>query len=447
MSKFDTPEYWKWFTDGKFGLFLHFGPYAEVGRGEQVLFREHMDHDAYKDMAVAWNPTLFDAAQWAAAAKNMGVKYVCLTTRHHDGYCMWDSKYTDYTSMQQAPKRDFVREYAEAFRAQGLKIGLYYSWLDWRLPAFFEGPLVNPQGFAKVKEYLHNQVEELLTNYGKIDYFFFDGAWPRTEEELESKNLLDKMRALQPHIIVNNRLGTASPTAKANADGGLGAGESKKLGDFGTPEHNITADKDRLWESCQVTTWRLWGYARGERWRNADFLLDMLCECVEKGGNMLLNVGPQSDGTLPPEFLQRAAEIGSWLNIHGECIYGAQQGDLIEFVTRGRQTVKGNCLYLIFRFWDGLPTMRIADICNEIKSVTLLTTGQKIAFHKQGDVLYLEGLPVERPTALFPVIRVECEGAPVSNQWGRERLWSGDPQRVADWARQRGEGVNTNGSF
>lgn len=447
---FTVPDKWKWFTESRYGMFIHWGPYAQYGRGEQVLFREHLDHKEYAEQACAWNPKHYDPELWAYTARKAGFKYACFTTRHHDGYCMWDSAYTDYSSAKQAPQRDFVREYTEAFRKEGLRIGLYYSWIDWRLPAYFDGPAKDPEGWEKVRAYLHTQVKELLTNYGKIDHFFFDGVWPRNADDLQSVKLVEEMRALQPDILINNRLGYSAAHDGYRADGGVGAGDSDTLGDFGTPEHVIHAEQKRLWESCQVTTWRLWSHVIGERWRPADVLLDMLCESAEKGGghggNLLLNVGPTADGQLPPEFVERGLEIGRWLEVHGEAVYGTDGGSVTEFITRGRQTTRGNNLYLIIRFWDGRPDMRLADLNTRVKGVTLLTTGQELAFEQNGDELWIYGLPREAPTRLFPVIRVECEGKPEANQWGRERLWEGDPARVADWARLRGTSVFADGA-
>lgn len=423
---FSIPDYWRWFTQDRYGLFIHWGPYAAYGRGEQVMFREHLDPRVYIANACEWNPKHYHPVQWAETAKRAGFKYACLTTRHHDGYCLWDTATTDYSSAAQAPKRDLVGEFVAAFRAAGLRIGLYYSLLDWRIPAYFDGPDKDPAGWATTRDYIHAQVEELLTNYGQIDYFWFDGIWPRTAEELQADALVRRMRELQPHVLINNRLG------------------SKDSGDVGTPEHHITAE-NRLWESCQVSTWRLWGYTNGERWRPADKLLDMLCEAVSKGGNLLLNVGPQADGQLPPAFVERALAIGQWLDVHSEAIYGTDGGDVTEFITRGWQTTKGNALYLIFRFWDGRPTLRLADLVTPVQRVELLSTGQDLAFEQQGDELHIHGLPVIPPTALFPVIKITCDGPPQANQWGRERLWSGDPTRVADWARQRGTSVFVDG--
>ncbi len=188
-----------------------------------------------------------------------------------------------------------------------------------------------------------------------------------------------------------------------------------------------------------MSTWRLWGYTIGERWRASEKLLDMLCECAHKGGNLLLNVGPQADGQLPPEFVERALDIGRWLDVHGEAVYGTDGGDVTEFVTRGWQTTKDNALYLIFRFWDGRPTLRLADLVTPVEKVELLTTGQVLPFEQKGEELFVHDLPRIPPTALFPVIKITCSNRPQANQWGRERLWTGDPQRVADWARKRGE--------
>jgi len=439
------PAHWRWFAEARFGMFIHWGPYAVYGRGEQVLFREHLAQREYARAACRWKPDRFDASEWAAVAKDAGMRYAVLTTRHHDGFCLWDSAFTDYSSAAQAPKRDFVREYVEAFRAAGLRVGLYYSLADWRVPAYWEGPAHDPEGWTAFREYVHNQVRELLTNYGRIDVMWFDGAWPHDQRAWGSEGLVRMIRQLQPGILINNRLGVAPPDAAPSADGGLGAGESRLLGDFGTPEHHITADPSRLWESCQVSTWRLWGYAIGERWRPADLLLDMLVEAASKGGNLLLNVGPKPDGQLPLEFVERARAIGEWLRVHGECIYGSEAGEVCEFITYGRQTRKGNNLYLVIRFWDGRPTLALGGLATRVLRATLLTTGQPLDFTQTADHLTLRGLPAEPPTRLFPVIKLECDGPPKPCAWAADRLWCGDPRRMTCWAAARGRTAQADG--
>jgi alpha-L-fucosidase len=437
----ELPDYWRWFPDSRFGLFIHWGPYAAYGRGEQVLFREHLDQRDYTARACRWSPRRFDAARWADVARRAGMRYAVFTSRHHDGYCNWATRYTDYSSASQAPQRDFVRDYVEAFRAAGLRVGLYYSLADWRVPAYWEGPAHDPAGWSAFRQYIHNQVEELLTSYGQIDVLWFDGAWPHSQEDWGAAELVDQIHALQPHILFNNRLGVPSQEDIAP----LGPNQSTTLGDFGTPEHHITPDAGRLWESCQVSTWRLWGYTTGERWRPADVLLDMLVEAAGKGGNLLLNVGPDADGDFPPAFIERADAIGRWLAVHGEAIYGVEAGEVCEFVTRGRQTKKGNNLYLIIRFWDGREELALAGLATPVRRATLLTTGQELTIEQTDDQLTLRGLPREAPSALFPVIELECASPPQPSAWAAERLWQGDPRRMTAWASARGQSVYADG--
>jgi len=440
----DAVERLKWFKEARFGLFVHFGPYSVFGRGEQVLFREHMDHQEYARVACAWNPSHFNPELWADTAKQAGMKYAVLTTRHHDGFCLWDTKYTDYSTAKQAPGRDFTGEYVEAFRKAGLKVGLYYSLLDWRIPSYFIGPEKDPSGWRRMREYVHGQVEELLGKYGKIDVIWFDGIWPRTAEDIGSAELIEKIRKLQPHILINNRLGS-SESKEGHADGGAGAGESDEYGDFGTPEQYIVPEPNRHWEACMVSGWRLWGAVSGERWRPADLLLDMLCICAENGGNLILNVGPQADGQFPPEFTERMKKIGEWLDVHGEAVFGDTGPGLSESVTYGHQIRKGKCVYLIMHHWTGCPEMRVADLVSPLKSAELITTGQKLGFEQKGNEILLKGLPKESPSSLFPVIKLTFKTTPETNQWGRERLWCGDPSRVAQWALdQRGASCSFN---
>jgi alpha-L-fucosidase len=259
------------------------------------------------------------------------------------------------------------------------------------------------------------------------------------------------MRSLQPHILINNRLGAIEASGalvasnQCHTDGGAGAGELKELGDFGTPEHHITAESGRMWESCQVSTWRLWGYTIGERWRPADYLLDMLVEAAGKGGNLILNVGPTPDGELPREFVRRVKAVGRWLAVHSEAIYGSEAGEVCELITYGRQTKKGNNLYLIIRFWDRRPTLTLAGLETRVKKATLLTTGKKLAFTQSEDYLTLKGLPAEPPTDLFPVIKLECDDPPKARPWAVHRLWQGDPRRMTAWAAARGTSVWADG--
>jgi alpha-L-fucosidase len=433
------PEKWRWFNEARFGLFVHWGPYAAVGRGEQPLFRERIDQRAYAAAACRWSPACYDPAAWADLARRAGMKYAVLTTRHHDGFCLWDSRCTDYTSAAQAPGRDLVAEFADAFRDAGLRVGLYYSLADWRLPAYWEGPDHDPQGWAAFRQYVHDQVRELLTGYGEVSTLWFDGSWPHCAEDWGADEIVAAARELQPDILVNNRLGRRKGGERTD-----NANTGAEIGDFGTPEHTIRPE-DRLWESCQVSTWRLWGHAAGERWRPADLLLDMLVECAGKGGNLLLNAGPRADGRLPDQFIERAEAIGRWMDVHGEAVYGTEAGEVCEFVTYGRQTVKGNNLYLVVRFWDGRGSLTLAGLETRVVRATLLTTGAELPFDQDEDYLTIQGLPVEPPTPLFPVIRIECAERPQPRPWAADRLWNGDPRRMTPWAAARGTSVWADG--
>lgn len=423
------------FRAWRYGLFIHFGPYAALGRGEQTLFRDHGDVKGYERLACAWNPDQVDPRTWARVAREGGFRYAVLTARHHDGYCLWDSRHSNYSSARQAPGRDIVAEYVHAFREEGLRVGLYYSWQDMRIGDYFTEPKRNPAGWARMRTYCHDQVEELMTRYGKIDILWFDGAWPRSAAELGSEELLARIRRWQPGIVVNNRLGRREgPPGDATVED---AG-STILGDFGTPEHTIKAEANRPWEACHTSTWRLWGFCTGERFRGADHLLDLLCQCASQGGNLLLNVGPDGDGRFPAPFVERTQQIGQWLETHAEAIFGIDGGDLIDPVTYGWQTRCANKLYLIFRFWPGTTTFRLPDLDATVQNVTLVTTGQSLSFRQEGTDLHLDGLPLAAPSPLFPVIRITCQERPQTTAWGRQRLWGGDPERIAAWTQARG---------
>lgn len=435
-----------WFSDARYGLFLHWGPYAQYARGEQVFVREMLDQRAYATRACAWNPRKFDAAAWARAAVAGGFRYAVLTTRHHDGFCLWDTATTDYSSARQAPGRDFVREYVDAFRAAGLRVGLYYSWNDLRIPALYAGPERDPYGWAAMREYAHAQVEELVTRYGQIDEFWFDGAWPRTALDWDSPGLVEKMRRWQPDMLINNRLGAMpGATGVIPTDDEHNVHEVADRGDFGTPEHHITADPNRIWESCQVTTWRLWSHTTGDRWRATDQWLDMLTDASCKGGNLLLNVGPTADGELPPEFFERNREVGDWLRVNGEAIYGDDLTPCDVFESTllgGRQVRRGNTLYVILRFWHSCDEIRLAGLDADITRASLLGSPITLTASRDATGVILHGSPATPPTSLFPVLKLECAGEPKALSSYHSGLWGGDPMRLHAWASSRGSGFN-----
>jgi len=437
------PEYWQWFDEARFGLFIHWGAYAAYGRGEQVLNRERLDHRQYSEAACRWQPEHYDPAVWATVARGAGMKYAVFGARHHDGYCLWDTQHTDYSTACQAPRRDFVREYVEAFRAAGLRVGLYYSLIDLRVPAWLDGPQKDPDGWARIKAYVFDQVRELLTNYGKLDVIWFDGLWPRSAAELDSRALIAMIRELQPEILINDRL--EWPQYSWHWQFPDHPGVPDEIGDFGTPEQGIYAKPGYLWESCQTANWRHWGYAHGEHWKSAVEILDLLVECANRAGNLLLNVGPQADGRLPPQFVERVTQIGDWLALHGEAIYGCERGDITEFTTHGWQTVQGNNLYLILRFYAEPAEVRTVGLESRVERATLLSNGQQLPFEQRGDELIISGLPALPPNPLFPVIKLECSEPPRGGAWSQNRIWGTDASGFSHWAAQRGTSVWADG--
>ena len=319
-----------------------------------------------------------------------------------------------YHHAAHAAGRDFVREYVDAFRAAGLRVGLYYSLADWRIPAYWDGPAKDPQGWEQFREYVHKQVAELLTNYGKIDVIWFDGAWPHTALDWRSRELVQMIRRLQPDILINNRLGVlpanATPGAE-HADGGAGAGESHELGDFGTPEHQITAEANRMWESCQVTTWRLWGYTRGERWRPADVLLDMLVEVRGKGRQPVDERRPRRRrASFRPNSSNAPTRSASGSRRMAKQSTAATPAKCASSSPMAARRAKATTCTWWCASGDGRPDLHLAGLETRVQRAVLLTTGQELAFEQNEDHLTLHGLPAERPSALFPVIRLECAG-------------------------------------
>jgi len=383
----------RWFNEARFGMFIHWGLYAIPGRGEWVMHQERIPADEYAPLAQQFDPRKFDADAWAALAKRAGMKYMVLTTRHHDGFCLFDSKVSDFTSVKTAAKRDFVAEYVKACRRAGLKVGFYYSLLDWRRPAYWAGPKKDPKGWADLVKYVHAQVRELCTQYGKLDIMWYDGGWPHDAEAWQSKKLNAMVRRLQPHIIINNR--------------------SQLPEDIDTPEQHVTASKaGRAWESCMTIGDSCgWGYIRhNPNMKSVTQLIQHLVTAAAGAGNYLLNVGPKADGTIQREYVTRLEQIGDWMKVNGESIYGSQRcpfgGGII-----GTTTCKGDTAYLHVLRWPGEEAC-IAGVQNKVKSARVLATGRKARVAQQGDRLFIRGLPKSPPDRHDAVIALELVGKP-----------------------------------
>ncbi|MBM4436626.1 MAG: alpha-L-fucosidase [Actinobacteria bacterium] len=404
------------FNRWRIGLFVHWGSYALLGRGEQVLFREQLVPSTYVRPANRFRPNRFDANQWARDAKAAGMRYAVLTTKHHDGYCLFDSRRTDYCAPRTGPGRDLVREFVRAFRAEGLGVGFYYSLADWRFPAYFEGARGDTPALRRFVDYIHAQVDELCSHYGRLDILWFDGAWPLSAERWRSDDLMAFIRRKQPHALINNR--------------------ALRAGDFDTPEQRIVASAPgRPWEACLTSQHRWWGYHAGESaWRTPRDVILALARTAGGGGNLLLNVGPRADGTWPARFHGILRRLGAWLAVNGEAIYGTEAG-VCDTWSIGQMTVKGNRAYLLAFLWPGAE-LHVGGLASRVTSARLLATGQELAVVQQGEHLVLRGLPRRPPDLDCSVIALQLDGPAKGAPWAAVRLWQpgADPGAYASWA-------------
>lgn len=380
----------KGFCHDRFGMFIHWGLYAIPGRGEWLMHNESIPRREYEKYAEEWNPRLFDAKAWARTAKEAGMKYAVLTTKHHDGFCLFDSKLTNYTSVHSPFGRDIVREFTDAFRAEGLKVGFYYSLLDWHHPDYpAKGDSYHPErglkdapegNFEAYLDYMHGQVRELLTNYGKIDILWFDFSYDdKSGEAWRGTELVKMVRELQPDIIMNSRL-----EAAGGHYGSVITDEPGPLaGDFACPEMIIPPEglvtpsgRQVPWEVC-FTLNNHWAYVPTDYdYKTSAQIIRKLVECVGKNGNMLLNVGPTAQGLIPPEQTAILREVGQWLRINGESIYGCGAVNLPK-PDWGRYTGRGKTVYAHI-FDKPLGAVPLKGLNGRIKAARRLSDGYEM---------------------------------------------------------------------
>ena len=405
-------ERMKWFHQARFGMFIHWGLYSLLGRGEWVMFQERIKPRDYARLADKFRPAKFDAGAWAGLAAEAGMKYMVLTTRHHDGFCLYDSQVSDFTSVKTAARRDFVGEYVAACRRAGLKVGLYYSLLDWRFPGYFDPKKHKASATAMVQQ-VHDQVRELMSQYGKIDVLWYDGDWINhgmagIEDKAgfwRAKELNAMVRRLQPGILINNRSGTTE--------------------DLDTPEQHVTASKaGRGWESCMTMGFFTgWGYTQhNSLWKTPAQLLHSLVTAAAGEGNFLLNVGPKPDGTIRREEVTRLKAMGTWLKENGAAIYGSQRCDLHggsggkttptnAWNMLGTWTRSGNKAYLCVDRWPG-PEAVIPLVKTRAISARLLSEGKALKVRQEyNGRLVISGLPGKPPHPLS-VIEIQFDGEP-----------------------------------
>jgi alpha-L-fucosidase len=410
----------KWWTDARFGMFIHWGLYALPARHEWVKNNERMTNDQYQKYFEMFNPDLYDPHEWAKMAKEAGMKYVVLTAKHHEGFCLFDSKYTDYKATNTPYGKDLIKEYVEAFRAEGLKVGFYYSLIDWHHPDYTVDRQ-HPQrqdsdtAYARLnkgrdmnnyREYIKNQVKELLTNYGEISIIWFDFSFPgkngKGHADWDSENLLKLARSLQPGIIVDDRLDLR------DVEGGW---------DFTTPEQVKVArwpeinGKRVAWETCQTFSGS-WGYYRDENtWKSSAQLLELLIESVGKGGNLLLNVGPTARGVFDFRAQERLKSMGEWMKFNNRSIYGCTEAPP-EFSVPANSLLTYNPLtkrLYVHLLAYPMGRLTLSNMGDKVKYIQFLHDASEIRFSAGRDEAKNDislQLPVQKPPVEIPVLEI-----------------------------------------
>ncbi len=381
-----------WWDDARYGLFIHWGLYAVHGHGEWAMSREAVPWDSYRQHTEAFTASAYDPAAWATMAKAAGMRYAVLTTKHHEGFCLWDSPTCAFNAVKSAAKRDLLREFVDAFRAAGIKVGFYYSLGDWFHPdwerAVVHGDVAARRRFVA---YTHALVEELMTCYGTIDILWYDLPQGLTSDQWRMVELNAKVRAWQPGILINNRGYTTE--------------------DFATPEQHAAASaKGRRWESC-MTLNNHWGYCPVDTaWKSPRSIASTLATCASGCGNLLLNVGPDPQGRIPERAGEILRDAGAWLARHEEAIRGTDRHDLFWYVF-GKVSVKGNSLYCFVEQWYGEGTFVVGGLTNRVLKATLVGSGANLPFVQNGRQTIVE-VPRERPDPVLPVIRLDLDGVP-----------------------------------
>src|SRR5215469_8051115 len=381
----DRARRMKWWHEARFGMFVHWGLYSVLGHHEWAMENEAIPVSEYQQLAKQFNPKPNAAREWAKLARRAGQKYIVMTTKHHEGFCLFNTETTDYCAPKQGPGRDLVKEYVEAARAEGLRVGFYYSLMDWHHP---DGARCADDEAARKRfvEYIHTHIRELMTNYGKIDVLWYDVSWPLDARGWESEKMNQMVFKLQPDIIVNNR--------------------NKLDGDFSTPEQRIEAAKaGRAWEAC-MTMNGSWGYqSADDSWKSPREIINNLITCARDGGNYLLNIGPKPDGSIPQPSIDILTTVGAWMAKNGHTIYGTDrcQPSRSNYANFSR---KGNTLFVHVRYWPG-ETVTVGGLRTRVTAARLVASGTPVKVEQDEYRARFVGLPAQAPDSPFATIAVE----------------------------------------
>jgi len=408
-----TPDNTKWFREAKFGVFIHWGVYAVIGRHEWARQYYRIPQAEYDKYARAFNPVRFDSDEWVRTIKNAGARYLVITSKHHDGFSLYRSKVSPYDMEITPYKGDPLKSLADSAKRGGLRLGFYHSIMDWRHPDYrprreWEYPKDAKTGGNNLRYvgFMKDQLRELLTGYGDVAMIWFDGEWEHTLQETKTEDdVFDLIRKLQPRALINDRIYERKPGNRA---------------DFGTPEQFVPATgmtdpsgKPIPWEACVTINTDSWGYNQYEtQFKTRRDLIRLLAEVVSKGGNLLLNIGPMPDGRIQPEFTTRLAAIGEWLHTNGESVYETTASPFPRLPFFGRATTKGAKLYLHVFAWPQDGRLRVPGLKNKVLGARILGRPEsKLAVRRDGADAIVT-LPSDPPDEADSVVALELDGPP-----------------------------------
>lgn len=386
----------QWFTDAKLGIFIHYGIYAVNSVSESwSFFNGRISYEDYMKQLDGFTAKNFDAQKWAELFKKARANYVVLTSKHHDGVALWDTKYSDLNVVKKTPaKRDIIKEYTQAIREQGMKVGIYYSLIDWSHPDYpsiyaegstpgdyihekvFSSPIdgvEKPEKWENFLQHNRNQLTELMTNYGTVDLLWFDGDWERSATQWKMPQFREFLHNLNQNVVLNSRM--------------------QGYGDYKTPEQGIPVmAPEGAWEFC-TTINSSWGYMKDDNdYKTSRQIIRMFCDCITMGGNMLLDIGPMEDGTIDPRQEKVLLDLGEWITLNEEAIFGTGKGIEYNFFLGGNTLSNDKKTLYLFLYDKPVEDVCLKGICTPIKKITVLHSHKELTYNVTGGAIW-NGIP------------------------------------------------------